>query len=626
MRRALLISLCCALSVSLASAQSRRAAREYFLAQQAFAKHSWSKAEAHIRKAIREDGAYTDAYGTLSQWLLARHDYKGCIALLQQGEKLCPKGDVIFKRPLTAALLGSGDYTAALPRMGADTFYRKLRSQALFQQQAALEKDTAAVMPVGPPWRVNSADPELFPFLSADGQTLYFTRRVAGIDEDFYTAKPDTCDGGWLTARAMGAPFNSLQQEAAQSISSDGHYLFFMRCDNRSELGWEGGGCDLYMAYTADSVWSVPQSFGATINSPGYEGMPCLSPDNRILYFVSDRPGGYGGLDIWCAKFERGLWQLPYNLGPAINTPGNETAPFICSDNATLYFASDGHAGMGGTDLFVSRKADTSWGAALNLGMPVNTPFDEASPSVSADGSTLFFASDKDSVAGNFDLYQTQLPAARKPAETILFSGEVHDSTTGQRLNYANIFISDSATGAALYQVVSNRGDGSYAIALPTGHTYSLYLDRIGYQNASDTLRCIANDSVKKHLRNFAMLPFGYEKPVKDSAVLTLRFSKNSSELSDSSQAALRAAMQAWQGKAGIAIMVNGYTDNTGTPIINEQLSFTRARSVGAVLKGMGFDDSVIKVQGWGEANPLTGNDTDANRDMNRRVEIVVRM
>lgn len=626
MRRALLLFLCCVLSASLAHAQSRRAAREYFLAQQAFAKHNWPKAETHIRKAIKEDGAYTEAYATLAQWLLARHDYKACAALLQQGEKSCPKGDVIFKKPLIMALLGSGNHAAALPRLGADTFYSKLRRQTLFQQKAVTEADTGSVRPVGTPWRINSGDPELFPFLSADGRTFYFTRRVAGIDEDFYTAKPDTCDGGWLTGRAMGVPFNSLQQEAAQSISADGHYLFFMRCDNRSILGWEGGGCDLYMAYTADSVWSVPQSFGATINSPGYEGMPCLSPDNRILYFVSDRPGGYGGLDLWCSKFERGLWQMPFNLGPQINTPGNETAPFICSDNATLYFASDGHAGMGGTDLFVSRKVDTAWGNALNLGMPVNTPFDEASPFVSADGSTLFFASDKDSVAGNFDLYQTQLAVAKKPAETIFFYGEVHDSTTGQLLNYANIFISDSATGETLYQVVSNRGDGSYTIALATGHTYNLYLDRIGYQSSSDTLRCIPGDSAKKQLHNFAMLPFGYEKPVKDSMVLTLHFSKNSSDLSDSSQAVLRTVMQAWQGKTGIAIMVNGYTDNTGTPIINEQLSFTRARGVGAALKAMGLDDSVIKVQGWGEANPLTGNDTDADRDMNRRVEIVVRM
>ena len=168
----------------------------------------------------------------------------------------------------------------------------------------------------------------MFPWISHDQRTLYFTRRMNNTDEDFFTTSVDSC-GGWFTGTNMGSPPNTLNQESAQMISADGHYLFFMQCENRSINGWGQGGCDLYMAYRADSVWSVPQSFGATINTPGYEGMPCLSVDNRDLYFVSDRAGGFGGLDIWIAKFRNGLWQQPVNAGSQINTAGNETAPFL---------------------------------------------------------------------------------------------------------------------------------------------------------------------------------------------------------------------------------------------------------------------------------------------------------
>src|SRR5690606_14805681 len=181
------------------------------------------------------------------------------ISILGDGEKLCKDGKTIFAKPLAKSLLFSGNIAGALkyiPPQAKDTFWRKLQTRAAFMQRAYGQADLIDITPVGPLWGINTPDPELFPSLSADGQTLYFTRRMNGIDEDFFYAKPDTC-GGWQSARNMGSPPNTLQQEAAQFISADGHYLFFMRCDNRTLSGWDQGGCDLYMAYTADSIWSV---------------------------------------------------------------------------------------------------------------------------------------------------------------------------------------------------------------------------------------------------------------------------------------------------------------------------------------------------------------------------------
>lgn len=628
MRRVLVLLFLLAGFASHAQEVPKRARKQYDKALKAEAKHEWPEAEAHIQEAIRRCPSYSEAYFRYGRWLLDRHLYSAAAKVLLDAERRCPNGPKLFGLALAQALVFSGQEEEALKRipLHGDSLWTALRAQAFFIQEAKRRQDwTSSVRPVAPPWRINTRDAELFPSIAADGQTLYFTRRVNGQDEDFFYAKPDTCDG-WFAGINMGAPPNTPQQEAAQFVSADGHYLFFMRCDNRTLSGWDQGGCDLYMAYRADSTWSVPQSFGGTINTPGYEGMPCLSADNQELYFVSDRAGGYGGLDIWCSRFEHGLWQMPRNLGPSINTSGDETAPFLYADNKTFFFASTGHGGMGGSDIYISHRInDTAWAKAENLGIPVNTPFDEASFALNAKGDTAYFSSDRDSLAGNFDIYQYAIPQRLKPAEVTYLKGFVYDSLSKDRLNYASIFIGDDATGKDLYHVRSNRGDGSYTIALPVGHAYHFLIDRIGYTSIMDTLRMDDSLAGRAVVHNIPMLPFDYVKPTHDSLVLSVFFAPNLVVLPDSSRAAIAAALDHWKGLVGVQIFVNGYTDNTGTPMLNESLSSQRAGLVANAIKAAGFAADAIQSQGWGEANPVAENDTDEHRNLNRRVEIIVR-
>src|SRR5690606_13360399 len=227
-----------------------------------------------------------------------------------------------------------------------------------------------------------------------------------GIDEDFYLAERDSC-GGWFPAAALGEPPNSSDHEGAQMISADDHYLFFMRCGNRSLNGRLMGGCDLYFSYTDQGRWSQPIPFRGAINTPAFEGMPTLASDNRTLYFVSDRPGGYGGKDIWKSEFIDGLWQIPENLGPTINTAYDETAPWIAIDDQTLYFTSNGHPDFGGNDLFIAKKdAAGKWLAPENLGHPYNSPYEDVSLTLSKDGQKVYFASDRPGGIGGMDLYE----------------------------------------------------------------------------------------------------------------------------------------------------------------------------------------------------------------------------
>ncbi len=624
----LLLVICIGCVVGNAQVISR-AQRYYDKAMQLEAHRKHAAAQKQMELAIQSDPSFTAAYSTLGYWYFRERRYDDAVAVFRRAHFTLPRESALFAYPYAKSLVYSGrsdDALLIINNSGKETEeWKKLRAQAIFVQHASKSAWKETVYNMGP--AINTGDAEMFPWISADEQKIFLTRRVNHSDEDFFVAVMDTC-GGWYSARNMGSPPNTPNQEAAQMISADGHYLFFMQCENRSENGWTQGGCDLYMSYTADSVWSVPQSFGATINTPAYEGMPCLSADNRELYFVSNREGGYGGMDIWVSRFENGLWQVPRNLGPAVNTAGDETAPFIHIDNNTLYFSSNGHPGFGGADLFMTQRVtDTSWAIPVNLGLPVNSPADESSLCISIDGKQLYFASDRDSIAGNFDIYTMRLPEKLQPVPVNMVKGYVYDSLSGSRLNYASIYIRDVHTQENLYHFNSNRGDGSFMITLVTGKKYLVHTDRIAYQDGNDTLDLTAATDPKAVCAyNIALLPADYVAPVEDSIILTIQFPINSQKLTDSDKGYIQTAMGPWLfDYAGAMFFVSGYTDNTGTPMINEQLSYMRAGVVARELEALGIDPMNIQVKGWGEANPVADNNTEEGKILNRRVEVVVR-
>lgn len=614
---------------ALAQQVSPRAQTLYNKAMQYRVKKENEKAFETMREAIKEYSGYTDAYSALGEWYFKAHRFNDAVKIFTSASSSCANCAKSFAKPLAKSLLHNNQPVEALQLIQSHSTdkdngeWLRMKEQAIFlrQIQGKPIKDTPSYMGSS----INSKYAEMYPSMAADTSTIYFTRALNGIDQDFYSSTIDSC-GGWFYARNMGSPPNTSDQESAQMISGDGHYIFFSRCENRSVNGWDRGGCDLYMAYTADSVWSVPQSFGATINTPAYEGMPCLSADNRELYFVSDRPGGYGGMDIWVSQFDNGLWQQPHNMGPEINTAGNETAPFIHIDNNTLYFASDGHPGMGGIDLFISRRiTDTIWSKAENMGRPFNSSSDDNSICLTYDGKKSFFASDRDSAAGDFNLYEMKLPKNLQPIPITMVKGYSYDSLTKEKLNYTSIYINDISTGKELYHFVSNRGDASFMITLPAGKDYLYDADRIGYMRNKDTIHIPKELASKTTECNIPLLPQDYVAPINDSLVITITFARNASQLSDSDRVNLAKALDPWILDKNIILLINGYTDNTGTPMINEQLSIKRASLVTEAVTTMGIDPCMIQSQGWGEANPRFPNDNEENQSRNRRVEVIIR-
>jgi len=611
--------------------KNRRASRLYVRAFHFKVINDEPKAIKKMLRSISKNPSAPDAYMQLGEWYFEGHQFRQAADIYKEASINCVNGGRRFAKQLAKSLLYSGSPDNALQIISANytvrdsAVWNKLRAQGYFMKRALA--NPVCEWPANMDVLVNSPDPELFPAMAVDTQTIYFTRRVNDMDEDLYKAAFDSC-GGWFEAEDMGMPPNSPEQESSMFISADGHYLFYTRCGNRSPDGFSEGGCDLYMAYreVIDSDWTIGELFGSTINTPNYEGMPSLSPDNRELYFVSDRPGGYGGYDIYISRFEDGLWQLPVNAGPAINTAGNETAPYIASDNQTLYFSSDGWPGMGGSDIFISHKLnDTTWDAAQNLGYPINTAYDEKSECLNLDSRKLYFASDRQGAAGNFDLYETILPEYLRPIPVAYLKGYVYDSLTKARLNYATIFIRNARTGQNIYQLHSNRGDGSYLVTLQMGNKYALSTESIGYPPIDDTLELDTAYVHKALVHNVALLPEGYLSPINDTLIATLHYDVNIVDLSKEDRATLSGALAPWLLEKAITVTVNAYTDNTGTPMINEELSSKRAAVVAKEVVAMGIDESMVQSKGWGESRMIAPNDNEVGQRKNRRVEIIIK-
>ena len=310
-------------------------------------------------------------------------------------------------------------------------------------------------------------------------------------EEDFYISLYDTMELVFGPAERMPEPLNSNGNEGAQTISHDGRIVIFTACGRNTEPT----GCDLYMSVRSGDRWGKPRNLGAPVNSVYWESFPSLSIDGYTLYFASNRKGGYGGTDIWYCTLEEGRWSEPINMGPTVNTKGDETAPYIHFDDKTLYFASNGRMGMGGSDLYmVKRKSDGTWGTPQNLGYPINTPDDENNLIVAPDGRTALFSSDRPDGYGSQDLYSFVMPAPTRP-ERITFIDPVRQAenllTLGDTVTLRNIFFHTAS--AELYESSLAELDRLAEALLGTPNCVSRWVATPTLWAATRTTSCSAN-------------------------------------------------------------------------------------------------------------------------------------
>ena len=476
---------------------------------------------------------------------------------------------------------------------------------------------------------VNSRDDEYLPSLTADGQTLVFTRRFprkatttanTKEEEDLYVST--LSNGQWSRAERMPEPVNSTDNEGAQCISQDGRIMFYTAC-NRND---GGGRCDLYMCVNKAGKWSKPRNLGSAVNSGAWEGQPTFSIDGRTLYFVSNRKGGHGGMDIWKTTFDGGQWTAPENLGPEINTEFDEMSPFIHFDDRTLYFSSNRPEGMGGFDLFVAKRGDDGrWGSPTNLGYPINTEGDDNNLIVSADGRTAIFASERQGGQGKMDLYSFELPVESRPTVAICFKGRVSNAKDGQPVA-SDIRIVDLASGTTVANTSSDGKSGSYIVSLPAGKDYAFHVAANGFLFHSQNVV----DGTSHENQNGQWQPVTVDialHPIESGERIALRnvfFETGRWQILPESEYELAKVVDLLTKNPTLKIELGGHTDNVGRPEANQRLSEQRAKAVYDHLISKGIPSDRLSYKGYGETQPVATNDTDEGRRENRRTEIKV--
>lgn len=476
---------------------------------------------------------------------------------------------------------------------------------------------------------VNTDMDEYLPSFTADGSTLIFTR-VLGRQEDFFLSR-QAADGTWEEARPIDR-INTPENEGAQTVSADGRLLIFTACNRRDAIGR----CDLYFTEYKGGKWSDVRNLGEPVNSGAWESQPSLSSDGKALYFASDRRGGRGEKDLWVSyRQPDGSWGLPQNLGDSLNTPGDEQGPFIHPDGQTLYFMSDGHPGMGGADIFYSRRGpDGEWLAPVNLGYPINSKSDEGLLVVSLDGQTAYFASNRKDLdpapsggRTTYDIYAFDLYEAARPAPVTYVKAMVRDAETGVPLEAKVDFI-DLGSGQVSSSSQTDK-DGQFLVVLPAGRNYALNVSRPKYLFFSEHFALEGLHSVNEpYLLEIGLQAIGEgladlpkEKPI---VLKNIFFESGSAVLLPQSLAELNILYRLLAENPSLRIQINGHTDSVGSDADNQVLSGHRAKAVYDFLVKEGIDSARLRYKGFGETRPVDTNDTEEGRQKNRRTEFEV--
>ena len=643
-----LVTLFCALNpVQIHAQVSRGAQRAYENALQSYSSFDLDNTIVHLEKALKKSPNFHKAWFLLAQTNRDLNRDSLAIIALNKGLSI---NDRSFQRGwLELAELNwtLGNYKAGVASMdhfkNTDVFRMINTDSVLYQHYRWVNNGLEfSIKAVSSPLTdidirplegdVNSEMQEYYPTMTLDGNHLVFTRIVPSSfgnfeHEDFYLTSRNASDI-WSFAQPLEG-INTAFNEGAPSISGDGMTIIFTACASpRDGFGDRQGkgSCDLFESvYNPNTkTWSLGENLGAP-NSGAWESQPTLSADGNFLVFARARHSRNRGSDLFGAmRGEDGAWGKPFTLPGKINTPFEEESPFLHPDGKTLYFSSNGHPGLGGLDIFVSRKReDGLWGAPVNLGYPLNTNRNENSLLVEPGGEKAIFATNRSTLNGDLDLWQFTLPKDSRPTSVGVLSGIVLDQISLQPIE-ANVDLVNVKTGEFVASVTSKAMSGDangFILPLPENGRYSFEVSREGYMFKIDDVFSIDSADRDRHVEVIL-------EKIKTGASIsmkTVRFESGSADLAEGYQTDLSRLVIWLRSNPTSNVQIIGHTDNIGTKSSNKVLSTSRALSVMNFLVSNSIHPDRLSYSGVGSLDPIDTNDTAEGRSLNRRVEIVVK-
>lgn len=622
------------------SIKDKKAIKQYEDALDSYQIHELATTQMKLEALVKEKPEFIEAQFMLAQVYDETGRTEMAIAPLKAAlaidEKFYPAGWMM----LAECYFAQGDYDqtdAAITRFmkyPKESVQQEKRAQLLISSCVFAKRALAQPVPFDPinmGAGVNTDRDEYYPCITADEQTLLFTRLVKDEkaymqkQEDFYiSAKSGDNWGQALPVKDI----NTTHNEGAPTLSADGQMLIFTACET-ADGSWGGervglGSCDLFYSTRTYNGWTPAQNLGNPVNSGTWESQPSFSANGRTLYFVRGKrtAGGIKEQDIYYSFLDaNNRWSPPQKVPGRVNTIFEEESVMIHPDGQTMYFSSNGHSGMGGLDIYMSRMLPNGdWDAPVNLGYPINTFKDENSIQVTAEGNIALFASDREGGFGGLDLYQFELHEKARPIPVTYVKGVVSDKLSFKKLE-AHLELFDLETGNLMIESYSNQGNGEFLMCIPSGKDYALNVNKEGYLFHSENFS----------LKNYNSLdPYKLEiqlQKLRPGASIVLNnvfFETNKWDLKPESKLELNKLADLLKANPDKKIEIGGHTDNVGSDEANLTLSNNRAASVVTYLVKQGIDAGRLTSKGYGETMPVASNDTDESRSKNRRTEFKI--
>ncbi len=622
------------------SSNDKKAIKAFALAKEYYQSYQLNDAIASLESALERDPNFVEAHTLKGYVYVDLNEKDKALASFESALNIDPRfssNTVFFVGQL---LLEKGEYEksnkafkeflnfpVADPKLRADAQSRL--EDLAFALDAIKRPVPFEPVNLGP--GVNSALPEYFPSITVDGSTLLYTRQLpapntpAKYNEDFYVSELN--EGVWKASRNIGQPINTENNEGAPSLSADGKLLIYTACELYGEYGGGKrglGSCDLFFSQRNGDNWSAPRNLGQDVNSRSWETQPSFSADGKTLFYikrVKDKSGNAHS-DIFVTTInEEGYWKKPKPLPYHINTFKNEESVFIHPDGQTLYFSSDGHPGLGGLDIYVTRLNESGeWSTPVNLGYPINTHVSENSILISPDGGKAYFASDREGGYGGLDLYEFELPASIRPNRVSYLAGKVINAVTKKPLQ-GQFELYNLESSELVVSALSDAKDGSFLVALPLSKNYALNVSKPGYLFYSENFTLGKSKTMEPYGKDIELQPIEVGKRV---VLKNIFYATNEYELLTDSRAELLKLVQFLKNNNGVSIKIEGHTDNVGGEALNKELSINRAREVKDFLVENGISSDKLSFEGFGSSQPIASNDTEEGRAKNRRTSFVV--
>lgn len=477
---------------------------------------------------------------------------------------------------------------------------------------------------------INSIYDEIAPVISPDEQTLFFIRSShpentfgwKSSSEDIWYSEFDKQKQLWGPAKHLGLPFNKDDFNKIVGITPDGNTVLIKGMYKNGEYKGRG----FSFSHKIMKGWSEPEQ----IKLKGFDNMAngthqgsFLSNDGKTIILSFSEKEGSDNNDLYVTFLDDdGKWSRPKSLGNIINTEANDDTPFLASDGVTLYFSSDRIGGLGKRDIYLSKRLDNTWlnwSIPVNLGSTINTSGDDANYSIAASGYYAYMVSTRNSLGGT-DIVRMKLKDEIKPNPVVLINGQVFNAKTNQPID-ATISYQILSDGLEQGIARSNPANGEYKIVLPYGKNYSFLAKAEGFLAISDNLDLTTILEYKEMKRDLYLVPIQVGETVRLNNIF---FDLAKAILRKESFPELDRVVKYMIDNPSMEIEMSGHTDNIGSDQANNILSQDRANAVKNYIVGKGIVETRIISRGYGKNKPVTINETEEGRQLNRRVEFTI--